>query len=185
MPTHAEYQSFKGQPVAAAAPASDFGRPPTTPDILGPKYKPGAPFRESFLLHPTLTVSGEVLDTASRPIVGAVLDVWQADEQGAYDDAGFELRGKVRTDRDGIYVFHTVKPGHYQIGPDEYRPGHLHFKVSADGFKPLTTQLYFPDDPHNDSDHWFDARRVVTELGTGKCEFTFVLAAEAAEGKVA
>ena len=64
---------------------------------------------------------------------------------------GLELRGRVRADDDGRYHFETVRPGHYLNG-DRYRPAHIHVKIGAAGHRPLTTQLYFPDDPHNAGD---------------------------------
>ncbi len=71
------------------------------------------------------------------------------------------------------YSFSTVRPGDYQIAdsPPDFRCAHIHVKLSADGFKPLTTQLYFADDPYDKTDHWFDAKRVIAADG----RFDFVL----------
>ena len=69
------------------------------------------------------------------------------------------------TDTDGRYAFRTVVPPPYeipkdgavgallrQLGRHAYRPAHLHLKVTADGYTPLTTMVYFADDPYLDSD---------------------------------
>ena len=98
--------------------------------------------------------------TTCEPIEGAVLDIWQADDDGAYDNVGFTLRGKVRTDAEGRYEVDTIVPGNYLNGA-QYRPAHIHVKVSAEGHALLTTQLYFPDDPYNDIDPWFDERLLI------------------------
>jgi protocatechuate 3,4-dioxygenase beta subunit len=154
---------------------------PTPPDIEGPFYKAGAPLRGDGVIgimtrdSLPLTVSGRVLSADGTPLVDAVLDIWQADEHGAYDNTGYKFRGKVRPDHHGCYLFETIVPADYQIAdsPPDYRCAHIHFKVTAPGHASLTTQLYFPDDPYNATDHWFDARRVIQHpVGT----FDFVLA---------
>lgn len=139
----------------------------TEADIEGPYYTAGAPFVEGTLpgLKAVggilLRLSGRVYSAATcEPIADAVLDVWQADDDGAYDGEGFTLRGKVRTDAEGRYEIDTCVPGHYLNG-DQYRPAHIHVKVSAEGHELLTTQLYFPDDPYNDIDPWFDERLLI------------------------
>lgn len=139
---------------------------PTPPDIEGPFYKAGAPFRDDERLceSPDLCVHGRVLDTDGIPVLGAVLDVWQADKGGNYDNDGYTLRGKVKASGyTGNYRFETIVPGDYQIAeiPPDFRCAHIHVRVTADGFKTLTTQLYFPDDKYNPTDHWFDPRRVI------------------------
>ena len=65
------------------------------------------------------------------------------------------LRGKVRVDGEGAFTFRSVVPGRYLNGAT-YRPAHVHVKVSAPGHAPLTTQLYFPDDPYNAKDPFID-----------------------------
>lgn len=155
--------------------------PPTPSDIEGPFYLAGAAFVESGVIalpakygNEILVVQGQVLSTDGTPLVGAVLDIWQANESGVYDEHGYERRGKVRTDGKGCYRFETVRPGDYQIAdnPPDFRCAHIHVKVTADGHKPLTTQLYFPDDKYNATDHWFDPRRVIQSPNG---QFDFVL----------
>jgi protocatechuate 3,4-dioxygenase beta subunit len=129
----------------------------TESDIEGPFYTPGAPGR-SVLVTPDmpgtrLSVNGRVLDPNCEPLAGATIDVWQADASGAYDSAGFVLRGVMTTDADGMFELHTIIPGHYLNG-STYRPAHIHVKASAPGYRPLTTQLYFEGDPYNEGDPW-------------------------------
>src|SRR5215212_1541464 len=122
----------------------------------GPFYKPGAPLR-SGLLEPgmagtPLTVTGRVLDTHGRPLKGALLDIWQADHTGSYDNAGFLLRGKLYTDDEGHYTLRTIKPLYYGE-PGDMRPAHIHVKASFQKSPILTTELYFKGDPwiHRDA----------------------------------
>jgi catechol 1,2-dioxygenase len=136
---------------------------PSDPNILGPYYRPGAPFLDD-LTTPEMpgvrvTVSGKVLDPSCNPIANALLDVWQADDSGGYDNDGvadpppnvFVLRGKLYSDAEGNYSFKTIIPGQYLNG-SQYRPAHIHVTVTADGHDALTTQLYFEGDPYNDID---------------------------------
>lgn len=146
---------------------------PTPSDIEGPFYKEGAPFVIGLSSLPTLTVHGLVLDTNGKPVPNAVLDVWHANEQGIYDNEGYNYRGRFVADGEGRYRIDTIRPGNYQISEGESRCAHLHLKVSGLDVRPLTTQLYFRDDPHNKTDRWFDISRVIGDCG----EFTFVLEA--------
>jgi len=132
---------------------------PTSSDIEGPFYKKDAPFRTDLVENPTLVVSGIVKDTEGNP-VNALLDFWQADPQGVYDNDGFNLRGRQET-QNGQYHLNTVHPGDYQIDEHEFRCAHIHVKITAEGYKPLTTQLYFDNDPYNATDQWFDAKRII------------------------
>jgi protocatechuate 3,4-dioxygenase beta subunit len=137
----------------------------TEDNIEGPYYRPGAPVR-SDLADPgmdgtRLTLSGRVLGPdCTTPIAGAWLDVWQADAGGHYDNDGsrgrvrsdvYVLRGRLQSDANGRYDLRTIVPGRYLNGAD-YRPAHIHVKLAAPGRRVLTTQLYFPGDPHNDRD---------------------------------
>ena len=135
----------------------------TEPNIEGPFYVPGAPERSA--LHDTwqhqIALSGRVRDIHCRPMADAVLEVWQANEQGEYDLDGFDYRGVLRTQADGSFHLYTVIPGRYLNG-STYRPAHIHVKVHANGRPPLTTQLYFPGDPENDTDPWFRSSLLVT-----------------------
>ncbi|HEV2582109.1 MAG TPA: hydroxyquinol 1,2-dioxygenase, partial [Ktedonobacteraceae bacterium] len=120
--------------------------------------------------------SGRVLSTAGTPIPGALLDVWETDENGLYEQQDpqqpdMNLRGKFRADGEGRYSFVGIKPVSYPI-PDDgpagqllralgrhpFRPAHIHMIVSADGFAPVTTHLFVKGDPYLDSDAVFGTK---------------------------
>jgi protocatechuate 3,4-dioxygenase beta subunit len=155
----------------------------TEDDPEGPYYTPGAPNRTTLVDDATqgtrLLIRGQVRSTKTTcaALGGAVLDVWQADAAGAYDNAGFGLRGKFVAASDGRFEIRTVVPGRYLDGA-EYRPTHIHVKVSADGHELLTTQLYFEGDPYNAKDGMFKpalAMKLVDEGGGKAALFDFVL----------
>ncbi|HOY07087.1 MAG TPA: T9SS type A sorting domain-containing protein [Saprospiraceae bacterium] len=93
-----------------------------------------------------LIVSGVVrtLD-CSEVIPDALIDIWHANDAGQYDTVGYNLRGTIRTNEQGFYLFETILPGKYLNGPS-FRPRHIHFKITSPGFSTLTTQLYFEGD---------------------------------------
>ena len=106
---------------------------PTAGDAEGPFYKPGAPERAS--TGSGLPVRGRVLGAPDcRPLPRARVEWWQANSAGEYDDAH---RGTRTASAGGEYAFTTDLPGKYP-----FRPRHIHFKASAPGFAPITTQLY-------------------------------------------
>lgn len=173
-------------PVAAQAtqvreprptPACTVGGQPTPSLTEGPYYKPSAPERTS-LIEPgmsgtRLVISGHVLTLECQPVAGALLDFWQADDSGQYDNAGFKLRGRLRSDESGFYSVETIVPGLY---PGRTR--HIHVKVQAPGGRVLTTQLFLPDDSANRGDGIFDPGLVmaVQDSQDGKtATFDFVL----------
>lgn len=105
----------------------------------GPFFKPDSPLRHALSGKKGLIVMGRVLSPQCRPVAGALLDFWHADEAGDYDNSGFRFRGHQFTDSQGRWRLETVVPGEY---PGRAR--HLHVKVQAPGKRILTTQLYFP-----------------------------------------
>ena len=116
----------------------------TSPNMEGPYYTPGSPEKSSLIEEgmpgTPILITGQVFDQDCNPIPGASVDFWQADANGAYDNAGYRLRGHVITDQNGSYAVETIAPGLYTG-----RPAHIHVKVFApDGRELLTTQLYFP-----------------------------------------
>lgn len=156
----------------------------TEANIEGPFYKEGAPSRMVLITEDTpgtrLTVSGRVVAAdGCTPLAGATLDVWQADDGGAYDSDGFQLRGVLQTDGEGQYEVVTIVPGHYLNG-DTFRPAHIHVKVSAGGHERLTTQLYFAGDPYNEGDPFIRDSLIMTpsenQDGSLSATFDFVLA---------
>ena len=133
----------------------------THPDILGPFYVPGSPFRGKVtapLAKGTpLVVRGRLwgFDT-KQPLKNAVLDVWQADHLGRYDMTDpkqppewHEFRNRIRlvTDETGYYEYETIRPAAYRAGRG-VRPAHIHYMVQAPGYGRLITQLYFKGDPN-------------------------------------
>ena len=140
---------FLLKPLAAAQSCSA-----TSADTQGPFYTPGAPHR--VMLAPAgepgdrLVVRGTVTaDDCRTPLAGALLDVWQADAQGAYhyEKDNYRLRGQILTDKAGAFEFTTVMPGRYQLDGG-YRPAHIHLTISHPKCQPVTTQLYFQGDPY-------------------------------------
>ena len=151
----------------------------TTPSQTeGPFFKPNTPMRAS-LLEPgmpgtKLVIEGSVLTTGCKPVARALLDFWQADAAGHYDNAGYRLRGRQLTDEAGRYRLETIVPAEY---PGRTR--HIHVKVQAPGQPALTTQLYFPDGADNRRDSIFDpalVMRVRDAEGAKLATFDFILA---------
>jgi protocatechuate 3,4-dioxygenase beta subunit len=101
------------------------------------------------------------------------VDFWQADAGGAYDNAGYTLRGHQFADSQGQYRLETIVPGLY---PGRTR--HFHVRVQAPNRPVLTTQLYFPGEPGNQRDGIFNPRLVIAlrDSSGGKAgAFDFVL----------
>jgi protocatechuate 3,4-dioxygenase beta subunit len=117
----------------------------------GPFYTPNSPSRTSLIeagsKAPRMLVTGRVLSPQCQPVANALVDVWHADEEGAYDNRGYRYRGHQFTDSEGRYRFETIVPAVY---PGRTR--HYHVKVQPKGGRILTTQLYFPGDPANQRD---------------------------------
>jgi protocatechuate 3,4-dioxygenase beta subunit len=164
-------------PRARPTPACGQGDARTPAQTAGPYFKPNSPARAS-LLEPgmpgsRIVVEGSVLTTDCRPIPRALIDFWQADDRGAYDNAGYRLRGHQFTDDAGHYRLETIVPGHY---PGRTR--HVHVKLQAPNGPVLITQLYFPGEPANQQDGIFRPELVmkVRDAGAGKlASFDFVL----------
>ena len=149
--------------------------------IFGPFYREGAP---ELPLNTSIAgdtpgepviVSGRVFAPDGKPLANALLDVWHSDSEGFYDvqqpGADINLRGRFRTDSEGRYLFRTIKPSFYPIPEDgpvgkmlralgrhPYRPAHVHFIVSAEGYKAVITELFAEGDPYLDSDAVFGVR---------------------------
>src|SRR5207253_11233838 len=104
-----------------------------------------------------LVLTGRVLTTGCQPITGAVLDFWQADAGGSYDNAGYRLRGHQTVAADGSFRLETVIPGR-----SPGRTDHIHVKVQAPGGPVLTTQLFFPGVASNAGDSIFNQALLIT-----------------------
>jgi catechol 1,2-dioxygenase len=130
----------------------------TTADILGPFYKTGAPQGENVIpsgneTNP-LIILGRVYSNCDNPLQGAIVEIWNADEDGAYDMSdNYFFRGSYETSGDGIYKFKTIIPGRYLNG-GTYRPSHIHFRITAPDHTELVSQVYFAEDPFIDDDPW-------------------------------
>ncbi len=150
---------------------------PTLSAAEGPYFKSGSPERES-LLEPgvvgdRLNLTGRVLTRSGKPVAGVLLDFWQADGNGRYDNVGYMLRGHQLTDDQGRYRLETVIPGNYGG-----RTRHIHVKVQAPDGEVLTTQLFFPEEESNQMDSIYRPELLVSlnETGEGKeARFDFVL----------
>jgi protocatechuate 3,4-dioxygenase beta subunit len=104
-----------------------------------------------------LTLTGYIFTQDCQPLSGAWLDFWQTDDRGEYDNQGYRFRGHQFTDESGRYQLETIIPGEYPG-----RPEHIHVKVQAPDGPLLTTQLYFPDAPGNESDSIFFPETMIT-----------------------
>ncbi len=178
-PTNAPAPTDTSAPAALQpTPAcGDDDDEPTPAQTEGPYYTPNTPERAS-LLEPDmpgtkLLVTGYVLSTGCRPVAQALLDFWHCDDAGVYDNVGYKLRGHQFTDEQGRYTLETILPGVY---PGRTR--HIHVKVQAPNQPVLTTQLYFPHEPANETDRIFNPALVmaVQDAAGGKAAtFNFVL----------
>jgi len=161
----------------APTPSCLDGDEPTVRQTEGPFFKPKSPERSN-LREPgaggrSVELTGFVLSRSCRPLPGAVVDLWHADEKGEYDNIGFRYRGHVITGNDGAFRFRTIMPAVYSG-----RTRHYHVKVQAPGSRLLTTQLYFPDEPANIRDGLFQRKLLmrVADAADGLTgQFDFVL----------
>ena len=159
----------------AATPDCRDGDEPTVPETEGPFFKPESPQRSDLRVPATkgkpFELSGYVLTKRCRPVLGAVVDLWHADENGEYDNIDFRYRGHVITEPDGAFRFHTIVPALY---PGRTR--HYHVKVQAPSSHLLTTQLYFPNEPRNSRDSLFQRELLMRVANAGDAgRFDFVL----------
>jgi len=157
--------------------------PAATPaTVLGPFHIDGSPELDyaadmSEGLHGVpMFISGTVRSLDGTPVGGAVLDVWQADEEGAYEGQleveEARLRAKYTTRADGSYCIRTITPKGYAIPMDGpvgdlirhtdisyFRPAHVHFLLNVPGFEPLITHLFEEGGRYLDSDVVFGTKQ--------------------------
>ena len=158
-------------------PACDDGDAPTPLQTEGPFFKPSSPERAELrgdgIRGRAVQWTGVVLTRSCRPVERALIDLWQADDAGDYDNSGFRLRGHQYSDAQGRFRFSTIVPGVY---PGRTR--HLHVKVQPPGGRVLTTQLYCPDEAANRRDGLYRREllmRVAKEDDGLAARFDFVL----------
>ena len=157
----------------------------TESTVLGPFFVAGAPKVENGAdisngaKGPPSVVRGQVRSIEGPPIAGAVIDVWQSDEDGLYDvqqpategEPEARARAQLRSDSDGRFAFRSVLPEHYPIphdgpvglllealGRHPWRPAHVHFMIEAPGFDRLITHVFRDGDAYLDSDAVFGVR---------------------------
>ena len=162
----------------------------TQSTVLGPFHMTSSPERE---LGANIDLVGEsqpcvvigrVVATDGTPLPGATLDVWQANDHGAYDvqepdkQPDGNGRGLFTTDAEGRFWFRTIVPSYYPIPTDgpvgellaatrrhPYRPAHIHFIAAADGYRTLTTHIFVGDSEYIDSDAVFAVKKsLITEF---------------------
>lgn len=169
----AEAQPPSLRPTPACG--SGLATPAQTP---GPFYTPNSPQRQSLLEADTvgerLVLTGQVLTTGCGAIANCLVDVWQTNAQGEYDNDGYHLRGHQFTDSEGRYWLETIVPGQY---PGRTR--HLHIRLQAPDGSGLTTQLYLPQErSENEADFLFvpELLMQVEDGANGpQAQFDFVL----------
>ena len=98
-------------------------------------------------------VQGHIAHVSGSPIEGALVEIWQACQNGSYNhpgdsnpaprDPNFQYYGRTLTDKNGSYSFRTIIPGPYPASDQWMRPSHIHFKISHKQHRPFITQLYF------------------------------------------
>ena len=124
-------------------------------------------------------LQGRVLNTNKEPIPNALVEIWQANKWGRYQDPrdesnlrwdkNFQGYGKVKTNVDGNYRFRTIKPSGYDYNGIKRTP-HIHFKVTNGTKNIFTTQMYFAGEIENEQDMFLkNIKRkssVIVEFGT-------------------
>jgi protocatechuate 3,4-dioxygenase beta subunit len=164
----------------------------TESTVLGPIHREQAP---EFALGANIAknasdgepclVSGTVRDAKGKPVAGAKLDIWQGGADGLYDSQKgdeMNLRGVFRTDAEGRFHFRCVTPNFYPVpndgpvgrmlvatGRHPMRPPHLHFWITASGYKPLITHLFVKGGKYLDSDAVFGVKpQLIVDFKKGK-----------------
>lgn len=163
-----------------AAAGIEVGTPRT---IEGPLYVANAPLSQNYARMDDGTeqaeimwLQGKVTDSNGKPVAGAVVDIWHANTLGGYSffdqsQSQYNLRRRIQTGADGSYAVRSIVPCGYGCPPDGptqklltavgrhgNRPAHIHFFVSAPGYKHLTTQINLNGDAYLWDDFAFATR---------------------------
>ncbi len=162
---------------------------------LGPFFKDGLPMEPSHIVDLRTTpegalpgvpvlFSGTVLASDGTPVAGAQVEAWQTDIDGLYDLQRPELQGahrlrcRLRTNGEGQFALKTIRPLGYMAPMDGpggqmleatrrniWRPAHFHFKIAAENYRTLVTELFPEGDEHLNNDVAFGVRSsLVLEL---------------------
>ena len=152
------------------------GDTPTTTDILGPFYRPGAPLRTNLRLAGSkgiqIVLKGKIFrDDGKTPINAAFVEIWHCNENELYDNTSddYNYRGGQRTKADGGYEFKSILPVPYKAVPTDessWRPAHIHMRVSVPNEQDLITQIYFKGDKYINTDKWSSAPQAVNRILT-------------------
>jgi len=150
------------------------GNSPTTTDILGPFYRPGAPMRSNIVPPNSkgipMSLNGTIFKEDGKTSLNNVLvEIWQCDENEYYDNASddYLFRGTTMTGTNGQYTFDTIVPVPYKANPNNdnsWRPAHIHMRVSIPGQQDLVTQIYFKGDKYIDKDTWASSPKAINRI---------------------
>ena len=173
-PMLASAEEQSANPSQRLVPTPECDDDDMTPEqSAGPYYKPSSPLKDDFTADApegrSLLLGGTIADSACKPLSGCMIEFWQADQHGNYDNRGFRLRGHQFTDALGRYMLQTIWPGLY---PGRTR--HIHIRIQPTSGGLLTTQVYFPDEPRNRSDLLFRPEllmRFDKEMSAGRFDF--------------
>lgn len=151
-----------------------IGNTPTTTDILGPFYRPGAPMRSNIIPPSSkgtpLNFNGIIFKEDGRtPLPDTIVEIWQCDENEHYDNTSddFLFRGAVKTGKNGQYKFKTIVPVPYKANPNNensWRPAHIHMRVSSEKQQDLITQIYINGDKYNKTDYSASSPEAVNRI---------------------
>ncbi len=165
------------------------GDTPTTTDILGPFYRPGAPLRTNLRLSNSngtpIVLKGNIFkEDGKTPIANALVEIWHCDENEVYDNTSdeYKYRGGQKTRADGKYEFKSILPVPYKATPSDessWRPSHIHLRISVPDQQDLITQIYFKGGKYVETDNWASspqaANRIlkISENKSGESEVIF------------
>lgn len=153
---------------------SFVGDTPTTTDILGPFYRPGAPMRSNIIPPDSkgipMNLTGTIFkEDGKTPLNNVLVEIWQCDENEHYDNTSdsYLFRGAIKTGKNGKYAFKTIVPVPYKADPNDeasWRPAHIHMRVSVAEQQDLITQIYFKGDKYNDTDRSASSPQAVNRI---------------------
>jgi len=159
---------------------SSDGEFQTTANMLGPFWRDDSPLCENGATLARGQTNGDpifvkawVKDRSGQPVCDAMVDVWHTSADGFYENqdpsqVDMNLRGRFKTNQDGLIEFRSVKPSGYPVpvngpvgdllkmqGRHNMRPAHIHFLIFKEGYKTQFSQVYSKDDPYIESDVQF------------------------------